>query len=239
MPELLQGPLLVGVADRPEALERLAARAPAERVVDVVEARLDLFPGQDLAGAAGPCARLEASGTPVLITLRLARQGGRYTGADRERLSRFRAALACASWADIEDDAEIVDEVAATIAGKRGGHLVISHHDFERTPPLPELVAIVDRGRARPDAIVKIATAIGGEADRRTLLDLLAARPERLCVIGMGGSNDLRIELAVAGALLAYGYLDAPTAPGQLPAEEMHARLLAASPRYAARRTVS
>jgi hypothetical protein len=44
------------------------------------------------------------------------------------------------------------------------------------------------------------------------------------------------VELAAAGSLLAYGYLGAPTAPGQVSAEALHLRLLAASPRYAARR---
>ena len=39
------------------------------------------------------------------------------------------------------------------------------------------------------------------------------------------------------GSLLAYGYLDQPTAPGQLSAADTHARLLAASPAYAARKS--
>jgi 3-dehydroquinate dehydratase-1 len=206
--------------------------------VDVVEARLDLFPEQNLGGAEDACLRLEASGTPVLVTLRTAQQGGRYAGQDRERLPLFRAALVAASWVDVEDDAEIIDELRSTIDSRPGGQLIISHHDFAGTPPLSDLVALVDRGRANPRAIVKIATTVHGDADRRTLLDLLAARPERLCVIGMGASNDLRIELAARGALLAYGYLDQPTAPGQLSAEDTHARLLAACPRYAARKPV-
>ena len=73
------------------------------------------------------------------------------------------------------------------------------------------------------------------EDDRRTLLELLARRPDRTCVIGMGASADLRIELAARGSLLAYGYLERATAPGQMSAAETHQRLLAASPRYAAR----
>jgi 3-dehydroquinate dehydratase len=52
----------------------------------------------------------------------------------------------------------------------------------------------------------------------------------------MGASPDLRIDLAARGSLLAYGYLERATAPGQMSAAETRERLLAASPAYAARR---
>ena len=117
-----------------------------------------------------------------------------------------------------------------------GARLIVSHHDFARTPPLATLLDIVDaatRTRApSPRSRPRYATA----EDRDTLFELLAQRPERTSVIGMGASADLRIELAARGSLLAYGYLETPTAPGQLSAAETHARLLAASPAYAARR---
>ena len=236
MLDLARGPLLVGVADRPAALVRCADLDRAARVVDLVEARLDLFAAPTLDGCADACARLEATGTPVLITLRTAAQGGRFSAGDAERLALFRAALAVASWADVEDDAGIVAELGTLVAARPRGRLVISHHDFARTPPLEDLLRIVDRRRSIPGAIAKVATAVKTEDDRRTLLELLARRPDRTCVIGMEASETLRIELAARGSLLAYGYLDEPTAPGQLSAIETHARLLAAAPSYAARK---
>jgi 3-dehydroquinate dehydratase len=42
--------------------------------------------------------------------------------------------------------------------------------------------------------------------------------------------------LPARGSRLAYGYLDEPTAPGQLAASDMDARLRDASPAYAAGR---
>jgi 3-dehydroquinate dehydratase len=86
------------------------------------------------------------------------------------------------------------------------------------------------------NAIAKVATAVHSAADRQRLFALLAERPSRTCVIGMGGSRGLRLELPARGSLLAYGYLDNPTAPGQLSAAETHAGLVAASPTYAARK---
>jgi 3-dehydroquinate dehydratase-1 len=125
--------------------------------------------------------------------------------------------------------------VAAAIAARAGAQLIVSHHDFARTPPLDTLLAVVDRCHAIPGAVAKIATAVKTDEDRQTLLELLSRRPDRTCVIGMGASADLRIELAARGSLLAYGYLERATAPGQMSAAETHHRLLAASPGYASR----
>jgi 3-dehydroquinate dehydratase-1 len=245
MLEVARGPLLVGVADRPSALAACAELDPAARLIDLVEARLDLFAGQSVADCADACRRLEATGTPVLATLRTAGQGGRFAGSESERLARFREAAAVASWADVERGAPIADDVAALLAERAGGTLVVSHHDFEGTPPLDALLAIVDgcHAYARGQAIAKVATAVKTDADRAVLLELVARRPHRTCVIGMDAAEDpraqqpaLRFQLAARGSLLAYGYLVAPTAPGQLSASQTHARLLDASPAYLARR---
>jgi 3-dehydroquinate dehydratase-1 len=238
MLDLGRGPLLVAVADRPAAIINSAELDPAARAFDLVEARVDLFAQQSLDGCALDCARLEATGTPVVLTIRTAAQGGRFAGPDATRLAAFRAAIAAgqASWIDVENDATIVDAVADAVAARQGAQLIVSHHDFARTPPVDALLAIVDRCHAVPGAIAKIATTVTNDGDRRTLLDLLARRPDRTCVIGMGASADLRIELAARGSLLAYGYLERATAPGQMSAAETRERLLAASPSYAARR---
>jgi 3-dehydroquinate dehydratase-1 len=237
MRALARGPLLVAVADRPAAIINTAELDRSARAFDLVEARVDLFAQQSLEGCAHDCARLEASGTPVILTIRSAAQGGRFDGTDAARLAAFSAAIASghASWVDIENDATIVGAMAEAIAARAGAQLIVSHHDFARTPPLDALLAIVDRCHAISGAIAKIATAVQREEDRDTLLELLALRPERTCVIGMGASADLRIELAARGSLLAYGYLERATAPGQMSAAETHERLLAASPSYAAR----
>ncbi|HZL18389.1 MAG TPA: type I 3-dehydroquinate dehydratase [Polyangia bacterium] len=238
MLDLAQGPFLVAVADGPQTLARAAELEVAQRSFDLVEARLDLYPNQSVDGCEAACHRLEASGTPVLITLRTAAQGGRWTGADAERLPKFRAALAVASWADVEDDAPIVEAVAGLLRARAGGQLVVSHHDFSRTPAPGELLALVDAcHRAAPGALAKLATTIVHDGDRRALHDLIAKRPERTAVIGMGVADEgLRVALAAAGSLLAYGYLGTSTAPGQLSVAALHTRLLGASPRYAARR---
>lgn len=237
MLQLSEGPLVVGVADRPATLADCAALPFDQRPFDVVEARVDLFDDQQLGReAADASARLESSGTPVLITIRSAAQGGRFKGPEPARLALFRDALRVATWADVEDDAPIAREIGALVAGRPNAQLIVSHHDFQRTPALPALLAVAARCQAvAPGAIAKIATRVTDDADRTVLRTLLARHPRRLAVIGMG-DEAFRVELAAAGSALAYGFIGAPTAPGQTSATALHTQLLAASAAYAARR---
>ena len=236
---LLPAAALVGVASRPGAIARFAETEPGARVVDLVEARVDLYEPQTVAACASACARVEATGTPVLVTIRLAAEGGGWTRPDAERLPLYREAVAFASLVDVEAASPIARDVTA-LAHDAGRISVVSHHDFARTPSLAELERIVETCFAAGADVAKVATLVATAADRDALLALLARYGDRLCVIGMGGpSAELRVELPARGSRLAYGYLDAPTAPGQISAADMDTRLRAASAAYAARRAAA
>jgi 3-dehydroquinate dehydratase-1 len=206
--------------------------------VDLVEARVDLFadPAAGRGAWLDACARVEAAGLPVLVTIRLAAEGGRWAAPDSERLPLYREAVDVASWVDVEAASPIATQVTA-LAHARGRTAVVSHHDFARTPPLGELARLAAGCRAAGGDVVKVATFVVDEADRAALFALLAQAPGPTCVIGMGAeSQELRVALPAAGSLLAYGFLERPTAPGQSSAAEMDQRLRAAVPAYAERR---
>jgi 3-dehydroquinate dehydratase-1 len=229
-------PLVVGVASQPDTVHRYAEAEFSARLVDLVEVRVDLFGVPEIASWARAGARLEASGTSVLVTIRSAAEGGRWAAPDTERLPLYREAVEVASWVDVEASSPIAGEVTA-LAAARGRTSIVSHHDFERTPPLAELERIIDACRALGADVVKVATMVNANEDRDTLFALLERRPTGMCIIGMGvGAQLLRVELAVRGSMLTYGYLDQATAPGQISVAEMDQRLRAASPAYAARR---
>jgi 3-dehydroquinate dehydratase-1 len=227
-------PWLVGVVSRPEAVATFAATAPAERLADLLEVRVDLFGAQSLDACAEACARVEASGTPVLVTIRSASEGGLWARPDEERLDLYRVALEVASWVDVEGASAIAGDVVAA-AHARGRRALLSHHDFQRTPAPADLERAVTGALAAGADLAKVATLVASDADRDALFQLLARHLGRVCVIGMGAtSSELRTELPARGSRLAYAYVDAPTAPGQLSVAEMDARLRSASPAYAA-----
>jgi len=78
----LPAPALVGVVSAPEAVARVAAGEPSARAFDLLEVRVDLFDAPTFDACADACARVEATGTPVLVTIRLAAQGGRWARPD-------------------------------------------------------------------------------------------------------------------------------------------------------------
>lgn len=231
-------PSVVGTIN-PNGLAALARLSTDERQVDIVEARFDLaLP--DIALVFAPsltsCAELEQTGTPVLATIRLIPDGGRWA-EDVTRLPWFDQALAVVSWVDIEIESAIAPDVVR-LARARGKRVIISHHDFAGTPDLAVLSALTDRARAAGADIVKVATAVDSLEAHDRLIDLLRAQRASpgasLAVIGMGPmGTSLRTYLPSVGSSLTYGYLDTVAAPGQIHARDLVRRLIADCPVYA------
>ena len=247
-----EAPLVVGTV-RPDGLARLVSLPPAERGADIIEARFDLAmpapqpsdrdpersPGvpPDLTVHFAACRQLEQSGSPVLGTIRLVADGGHWP-VDAARLPWFERALDVVSWVDIEVESPIAAQVVAA-ARARHRRVIISHHDFARTPDGGGLDAVVARANALGADVVKVATLVQGPADHDRLIDLLrrhrAARSTQapLALIGMGAfGTALRSYLPCVGSRLTYGFLDQTAAPGQLPAPELMRRLRADCPAY-------
>jgi 3-dehydroquinate dehydratase-1 len=200
------------------------------RVPDCVETRLDALPEDEHAKALALCAKLERTGTPVIVTLR---EGNQWTRGDTARFDVFRRALEMVTYVDIEDNSKLARMVAAQ-ARKQRKQAIISYHDFKHTPSLPKLLKVVDKAVRDGAAIVKLATMVNDLADHAVLTGLIQARPKaRLAVLGMGaGGISLRDYLPAAGSCLAYGFLGKSMAPGQLPCATLSAILRATCPAY-------
>jgi len=209
------GPMVAGV------LSSLAGEIPAGG--DMVEVRLDKTGRPP--GWLERCQAIEAQGRPVLLTVRLRSEGGDWPEDDEGRLKIFEEALAALSAVDVELASAICARVAK-LAEKLGKVCLVSHHDFKRTPPLAELESIVERAQ-QFGAMAKVATMIRSESDVEVLRALLAGKRKRpLCVIGIGEAwTHTRVLFPKLGSCLAYGYLDKPTAPGQVSAGELISQL--------------
>lgn len=210
-------PRVVGTLCSYDSLNRFTSSA--EKVCDIAEVRLDHV------GTANDwlsrCKSIEAVGTPVILTLRTASEGGKSLLDNNERKSIYESALPAVSAIDVEFKSGLADSLhnAAKTFGKA---LVVSFHDFEKTPSLQELSDIISNA-AKHAAVVKISTFVTSDSDLTTLRSLLQNDwPVPLCVIGMGPlGTSTRVSFASAGSCLTYGYLDVPAAPGQLPARTL------------------
>jgi 3-dehydroquinate dehydratase I len=190
---------------------------------DIVELRLDR------AGVRpdwlARCKAIESDGKPVLLTPRLQAEGGAWETDDQQRLEIYNQALGELAAVDVELRSVICRQVAEE-AARLKKVCIVSFHDFQRTPPLTELCALVEEAQ-KIGSIAKISTMINGESDVAILRSLLKrpfAKP--LCVIGMGEAwAATRVEFATLGSCLTYGYLDGSAAPGQWHAAELARQL--------------
>lgn len=207
------------LGDRPRVVGTVSqagtlAQLPTEDC-DIVELRLDLI-GADA---------LRQLDQPVIATIRLANEGGQWTQPDADRLPLFDAALQHYTAADIELRSPLLEKVSA-LAAKHQKALIVSYHDFDKTPPLDELKKVMAKA-ANYGTVVKIATLAKTEDDLATLRGLFRENcSAALCVLGMGPLGpQTRIEFPRLGSCLAYGYLDAPVAAGQPSARELMEQL--------------
>lgn len=212
-----------------------AVRMAAARGLDLAEARVDLFQDRSIAHVVGVI-RGVAELVPVLATLRSSKEGGRFHDDEDERAVFYRELLPHVGAIDIELDARVRASVVQS-ARRRKVPVVLSHHDFEGTPPDAALDRVVTRSREAGADITKIATQVKTEADVARLAALFARHPgASLVVIGMGElGKKTRILFPALGSLFTFAALDRGTAPGQVPLAETIRDLCKYYPGYAAR----
>lgn len=218
-------PRVVGVISSGLTLERIAAGfRPA---CDVAEFRADLF-GVDAPDWLERAMELERDGLPVLLTIRHRDEGGHWFRSEAERVAAYRQVLPFVSAIDVELHSPSCPELLAA-AHTHGRVCIGSCHDFAGMPDADRLRAMFERGREVGVDVVKIAAVARTEEDVLRMESLLAGRGDRLlCVLGMGPLGpESRVRLARAGSCLTYGYVDEPSAPGQISSAELK-RLLAA-----------
>src|SRR5258706_14318615 len=83
-------PRVIGTISSAETLEKFARLGEAP--CDIIEVRLDLI-GPDMTGWLDHCEAIEAKGFPVLLTVRLQAEGGKWTEPDSARLDLFDLAV--------------------------------------------------------------------------------------------------------------------------------------------------
>ena len=189
-----------------DSMGELIARRDAADLADMVELRLDGVRELDIARALGGRRR------PVVVTCRPVWEGGRFDGAEEERLGiLLRAAEAGAEYIDVEWQAD-----RRAIPAELTSRLVLSHHDFNGAPA--DLGDRVRAMRAEGAAVVKVAVTATRLRDCETLRRAMSG-DGRFVAIAMGAAGRLtRAWPAWIGSCWMYG---GTAAPGQLSARDL------------------
>lgn len=202
------------------------------KLCNLVEVRLDEI------GIYGPnwmsdCQVFEDAGLPVIVTMRLQAEGGKWTEADRARAPMMESALARISTIDIEFRSALCESLCS-LAEEKDKYLIVSYHDFNGTPALSELQDVLFQIAQHPHALPKISTMVNTKDDIDVLKHLLDTKIHApFCVIGMGSKGTrTRTAFPLLGSCLTYGYIDKPSAPGQLPSHQLVQHMRELVPEY-------
>lgn len=200
---------------------------------DMVELRLDHLREVNLDAIHALMSRAGQFAVDVIITCRLAEEGGNFSGSEEQRVKLFEAAaLVGGDYVDIELAAwrrsallrKRIDALRRTRDPCRPLKLILSRHDFEKTPP--DLSNILEDIAREPCDVVKLATKAEGIVDSLRVLDALresaAKRPTIALAMDEAGLLS-RVLAARLGALLTFASLKTgqESAPGQVTIADM------------------
>ncbi len=199
---------------------------------DLLEWRVDFFAAiADTPQVVETAARIrQAAGVPLLFTRRSPREGGQAMALTEPQVVDLYRAVCAQGAADIVDFEIAADPahiVAVRDAARASGiALLLSFHDFDKTPPAQQLL---DRFRQAQDLgadIAKIAVMPRQRCDVLALLQATLQASEALTIpvagMAMGSMGAVsRLCGGEFGSALAFAAGQQASAPGQLPLQAL------------------
>jgi 3-dehydroquinate dehydratase-1 len=207
------------IGDDVDAMAAGIARAIGQEA-DIVELRLDGLHKQV------GWEKLLKTKLPLILTNRAEREGGRFRGEESARVNQLLKGIAeGAACIDIElsTSKPLLNEVVKA-AKTHGTSLLMTHHDFKKTPPISTLTNIAKRMADAGCDIIKIVTFARTSQDVLTVLDFLTQVQDSVEVpvisFAMGEVGMIsRIAAPFFGSPIVYAAADEITAPGQFDIE--------------------
>jgi 3-dehydroquinate dehydratase-1 len=160
----------------------------------------------------------------AIFTLRSSSQGGSYAGSEQERIDWLRRLAELRPMLlDVElDTLKNNDDLADFLENSKTAVLV-SWHDFQRTPPIEEIADVLAEMRVYGN-YVKVVTMAQKVEDSIRLLDIyqdtLGLYPV-IFAMGEAGVVSRVLCTVVGNAPFTYASVDGAVAPGQLTVGEM------------------
>lgn len=198
--------------------------------IDLIEWRMDYFfddPMNALPAIAG-----EITGLPLLCTLRSLKEGGKAAGTDEQHADILHEVIKTRLCQLVDIEFSMGEEIVSRLvdAAKQNGVMtVLSKHDFEKTPPRDEIIAVFQAMNGLDADLCKYAVMPNSPRDVLTLLDASLTTSEQIgpiVAISMGKLGKIsRVSGSYFGSCMTFATGKESSAPGQMPAEELHAIL--------------
>ena len=203
----------------------LAAIKKATPLADLIELRVDYLKNPELSQL------LHNRQKPFIVTNRRREEGGRFQGDEEARVRILKEAVRLGvDYVDIEVSSErsfIQNLMIQKKARRRGTKVILSFHDFQRTPSRGDLQKLYDRMARWGADVVKIVTFARSWEDNLNVLGLIPRARERgqkITAFCMGEEGRMsRVMAPLLGGTWTYASLSRHkvSAPGQMTPGEM------------------
>jgi 3-dehydroquinate dehydratase-1 len=189
------------------------SREVEKKGADAVEVRIDLYDGEIV--------DIEKSELPVIATNRPEWEGGGFSGSEKDRIEKLKEAISYADAVDIELEAKEFHEEIIEEAEKNDVEVIVSSHDFSKTPEKKEMIETLEKAGGIGD-VAKIAVKAEESSDSLRLLGAAEEVDTEVAAMAMGSPGSYtRIVSPIHGSKITYASLGEKTAPGQLRVEEV------------------
>ena len=161
---------------------------------------------------------------PCIVTVRPSWEGGLWKGDNDTRLDLIKESIESnVKFVDVE----LKEKKNKEIVGYRNGiesdtEIIVSYHDFEKTPSKRELVDIVEKCLSIGD-IAKVAIMVMSREDILNILEICNKYEGKIIGIGMGEKGKItRILNVHFGSVLTFASLEGKSsAPGQIDMQDI------------------
>ncbi len=198
----------------------LIEKAEAQHA-DLIEVRLDSLKKHDRIKEIPPFSK-----TPLIATNKSTQYHGKFSGSEKERQKILvEAARKGFEYVDVDLGTPKQTELIRNLH-EAGAKVIVSFHDFERTPPLPQLNSVLAEEVALGADVCKIITTARNVKDNLTNLDFVskASKKTKTVCFAMGElGKPSRLLSPVFGAFFTFASIDEKrkTAKGQLIIQKM------------------
>jgi len=191
--------------------------------IDIIELRIDQFENKELNHIKEVANKVKSYNFYTIATVRSKLEGGPDI-SEPERLEIFNAISELVDIIDIEYTSTNIKEKVKEIAKNKGKLLLMSYHDFEKTPSEDEIQKLIDDCKIQGADIVKYAFKANSFEDvARVMCITNKNKDKNIVAISMGEIGKItRVAGFMFGSLITYTYIGQSFAPGQIEVKKLN-----------------
>ena len=154
---------------------------------------------------------------PMIITNRIESEGGSFKGSEDERINILKGCADLVEYVDVELR---TDDIYIEELKDYNAKLIVSYHDFKKTPELNEIYYIVEKEKEMGD-IAKVAFMPNNLDDTLKVLAILSHYKDTIAISMSDLGSYTRVMASKFNSPITFATGRDVTAPGQIDIETM------------------